>query len=246
MKLQWVNDTAYEVGRQSGRGGAARESSRGNAAKGIKLGLKCGIAAGPLYVAVGAIQALVREGFDIRRHAISLLSNGDWGWIQISNFLLSAVLVLSFAVAAGRTLARGAGGVWGPLLIGGYGLGLIGAGLFVADPALGFPVGTPEGGPKTPSFSGMMHVVSGGFGFLCLIAACLVFSRRFFQAKRKGWGIYSLATGILFFAAFAGIASGNAHPALNIAFAAAVVLAWTWISSLAWLLLKHGRRSAGL
>ncbi|WP_276355667.1 DUF998 domain-containing protein [Cohnella caldifontis] len=241
MKKQWVNEAALEVGRQSGHRGAVKESLRGKSANGIALGLKCGIAAGPLYVAVGTIQALTREGFDIRRHALSLLSNGDLGWIQISNFLLSAVLVLAFAVAAGRTFARGTGGLWGPLLIGGYGLGLFGAGMFVADPALGFPVGAPEGSPEQTSFSGLMHFVCGGFGFLCLIAACLAFARRFFRSNRKGWGLYSAATGVLFFAAFAGISSGNAHPALNIAFSAAVVLGWTWISSLAWQLLKHGR-----
>jgi hypothetical protein len=32
--------------------------------------------------------------------------------------------------------------VWAPRLIAVYGLGLIGAGIFAADPAYGFPIGT--------------------------------------------------------------------------------------------------------
>ena len=50
--------------------------------------LRCGIAAGPLYILVGLGQILTREGFDMRRHPLSLLSNGELGWIQIANFLL--------------------------------------------------------------------------------------------------------------------------------------------------------------
>ena len=49
--------------------------------------LKCGVLAGPIYVVVGLLQVLLREGFDIRRHALSLMSNGDLGWIQIASFI---------------------------------------------------------------------------------------------------------------------------------------------------------------
>jgi hypothetical protein len=41
--------------------------------------LASGILAGPLFVAVGLIQAFTRVGFDLRRHALSLLSLGGWG-----------------------------------------------------------------------------------------------------------------------------------------------------------------------
>ena len=39
--------------------------------------LACGVAAGPVYVVVVAIQAFAREGFDITRQPASLLSTGD-------------------------------------------------------------------------------------------------------------------------------------------------------------------------
>ncbi len=45
-----------------------------------------GVIAGPIYVVVAAAQALTREGYDPTRHAVSQLSNGALGWIQIANF----------------------------------------------------------------------------------------------------------------------------------------------------------------
>jgi hypothetical protein len=194
--------------------------------------LACGVVAGPLYVVVGLIQMLIRDGFDIRRHALSLLSNGELGWIQISNFLLSGLLVIAGAAGMRRVLRGSWGGRWGPPLIGVYGLGLIGAGLFRADPALGFPPGLPSGDYGTVSWHGMLHFVSGGIGFLALIAACFVFARRFAAIKQRGWAIYSLVTGVLFFVAFVGIASGSKGAGVSVAFAMAVVLGWAWISAM--------------
>jgi hypothetical protein len=106
-----------------------------------KIFLSCGVIAGPFYIMIGLIQILTRKGFDIRRHALSLLSNGELGWIQITNFIISGLLVIACAVGIRKTLHSGRGGTWGPLLMGGYGVGLIAAGIFVPDPALGFPPG---------------------------------------------------------------------------------------------------------
>jgi len=76
---------------------------------------------------------LTRPGFDIRRHAVSQLSLGDLGWVQITNFILSGLLVIACAVGMRRALHEGRAGTWGPLLVGAYGLGLVAAGVFVAD-----------------------------------------------------------------------------------------------------------------
>jgi hypothetical protein len=194
--------------------------------------LACGIAAGPLYIIVGLFQMYVRPGFDIRRHALSLLSNGELGWIQIANFEVTGLLVIAGAVGMWRALRGSRGGTWGPLLIGLYGLGLLGAGIFIADPALGFPPGTPEDTTAISTY-GLLHFVAGGIGFLGLIAACFVFARRFIALKQPGWAAYSAATGVIFFAAFFGIASGSKGAGVSVAFAVAVVLAWVWISLLA-------------
>jgi hypothetical protein len=66
--------------------------------------LACGVVAGPLYIVVGVIQMLIRPGFDIRRHELSLMSNGDLGWIQISNLVLTGLLSIACAAGMRRVL----------------------------------------------------------------------------------------------------------------------------------------------
>jgi len=183
--------------------------------------------AGPLYLIVGLAQALTREGFDMRRHALSLLSNGDLGWIQIGNFLLSGILVIAGAVGLRRRLRGSRGGTWGPRFLIGYGVGLIGAGVFVADPGSGFPPGTPMQSVGM-STSGLLHFVFGGFGFYALIAACFVFALRFKIHKVTSWAAYSVFTGIGFFVSFMTIASGSTSPAVILGFYVAVAWVWLW------------------
>jgi hypothetical protein len=200
--------------------------------------LACGIAAGPLYVIVGLAQVLTREGFDVRRHPLSLLSNGELGWIQISSFLLSGALVILGAIGVRRALRSERAGIWGPILLALYGAGLIGAGLCKADPALGFPPGTPlvTTGMST---SGLLHFVFGGIGFYSLIAACFVFARRFASEGRRGWVTYSVFTGAMFFITFAAIASGSASAVVMLGFYAAIVWVWIWHAALARMLLAR-------
>ncbi|HYY45530.1 MAG TPA: DUF998 domain-containing protein [Candidatus Angelobacter sp.] len=198
------------------------------------LGL--GALAGPLYVIVGAIEALTRPGFDPSRDDLSLLSNGSLGWIHVGLLIVTGLLTIAGAIGVRRVLAGGRAGTWGPILLTVYGLGLIGSGFFIADPARGFPPGTPADAHAI-SWHGMMHLVSGGIGFIGLIAACMVFARRFAGRGEKRWTPFSLATGILFLAAFIGIASGSQPGgsllvAVTLAFTAAVVLAWTWLTTL--------------
>ena len=204
--------------------------------KATKALLICGLIAGPLYIVVGLVQAFTRPGFNIIRHDLSLLANGDLGWIQITNLVLSGLLVGAFAVGVRRAMRSGRGRTWGPLLLGIYGLGLIGAGFFIADPAFGFPPGTPADAHFI-SWHGLLHFISGGLGFLALIAACFVFARRFATLGQRGRATYSVATGIIFFAAFVGIASGSGQSWSVIGFWIGVICAWAWISAMAAMLL---------
>ena len=199
--------------------------------------LFCGVVAGPLYVIVGAIEILTRPGFDVTRHDLSLMSNGDWGWVHSSLLILTGLLTCACAVGMRRVLRGSRGGTWGPILLGIYGLGLIGAGFFSADPALGFPPGTPADAHAV-SWHGLLHFVSGGIGFLGLIGACFVLARRFAAHNLRGWAVYSVATGVIFFAAFVGIAVGsNSVGAITtfviLAFTVAVVLGWAWVAAVA-------------
>jgi hypothetical protein len=187
---------------------------------------------------VGAIEAFIREGFDPTRHDLSLLANGEWGWFHITLLVLTALLTVAGAVGMRRVLRGGRGSTWGPLLIGVYGLGLIGAGVFVADPAGGFPPKLPASAYGTVSWHGLLHFVSGGIGFLGLIAACFVFARRFSSLGERKWAAFSVGTGVLYFSAFFGIAIGSQQSGANLtfvvlAFSAAVVLGWAWVSAVA-------------
>ena len=192
--------------------------------------------AGPLYVLVGVIETLTRPGYDPTRHDLSLMSNGDWGWIHSSLLVLTGVLTCAGAVGMWRVLHSSPGGTWGPRLVGLYGLGLIGAGFFSADPALGFPPGTPVDA-RAVSWHGLLHIICGGIGFLGLIAACFIFARRFAAQGLRGWMVFSVVTGVVYFAAFVGIAVGSGAGSVIatvviLAFDVAVVLGWTWLSAL--------------
>lgn len=200
--------------------------------------LICGLIAGPFYIVVGLIQALTRPGFDIMRHDLSLLANGDFGWIQITNLVLTGLLVVAFAVGVRRALYAGLGRTWAPILLVVYGLGLIGAGFFTADPAFGFPPGT-EASAHTISWHGLLHIITAGIGFLALIAACFMLARRFVSRRQRGWAAYSLATGVIFFAAFAGVATGSGQSWSVIGFWIGVVFAWAWIWAMAMKFLKE-------
>lgn len=54
---------------------------------------------------------------------------------------------------------------------------------------------------------------------------------RFVRQHQLGWGLFSLATGVLHLAAFAGITSGSAGAPV-FAFTAAIFLAFGWLAGL--------------
>jgi hypothetical membrane protein len=193
--------------------------------------LGCGIVAGPLYMIVGAVQVLTRPGFDVRYNMLSQMSLGDQGWIQVANFVASGLLVLAGAVGIRRALHSSPGSSWGPRLVGVYGLGLIAAAIFGADPGFGFPPGTPAGPPTTMSTHSLLHFVSALFGFFAIIGACAVFARRFAKLGERGWAGYSVVTGAVFLVAFLGTASGSGGVPFTLALWGALALAWVWLSA---------------
>jgi hypothetical protein len=183
-----------------------------------------GVLAGPLYVGVSLAQALTRNGFDPSKHAWSLLENGDLGWIQITNFVVTGLATVAAAVGLHRALGRRLA----PALIAAFGVSLVGAGIFRADPAQGFPAGTTD--TTTTSWHGALHLVVGGVGFVCLIAACFVLANRFSREGQRGLTWFSVVTGMAFLAGFAGIASGS-HGPTTLTFVAAVGLVWAWLAT---------------
>jgi hypothetical protein len=49
----------------------------------VDILLTCGVIAGPLFVVVSYVHALMRPGFDFARHPLSVLTLEDIGWVQI-------------------------------------------------------------------------------------------------------------------------------------------------------------------
>jgi hypothetical protein len=168
-----------------------------------------GVVAGPFYLVVGLVQAFTRSGFDIAHDDLSVLANGSLGWIQMANLILAGAMTLAAAVG----VTRATGSRWAGRLIGGYGVGLVLAGIFTAD---------PTGGEL--SWHGMLHLVTAAIGFLCLVAACFVVARRF-------WPWYSRLSGILFLLSFFGVASGSGSALVVFGFWLGIAIAWAWLAA---------------
>jgi hypothetical protein len=122
---------------------------------------------------------------------LSLLSLGAAGWVQIANFVVAGLLSCAFAAGLSRVLTTGPGSTWGSRLIALFGIGLVAGGVFTPDPALGYPVGTPDAIPQSFTWHGMVHAVAPPLAFTALVLAALVMARRFRTAGRRGWALYS-------------------------------------------------------
>ncbi len=192
------------------------------------------VLAGPVYVLVALAQAVTRAGFSLPRNEWSLLALGHLGWIQMANLAVTGVMIVAGAVGMRRAMGREAvDGRWAPRLLAGYGVGLVFAGLFRADPADGFPAGAPAGPARHLSPHGMLHLLSGSVAFLCVIAACFVIARGMSRRGASRQAFVARLVGGLFALAFVGIGSGDGSAAINVGFTAAVVVMSGWLSYLA-------------
>jgi len=187
-----------------------------------------GVIAGPVYVGVSLAQALTRDGFDLSKHAWSQLAIGDWGWVQTANLIATGLMSVAFSVALRRTLAGGCGGRVVPVLVATFGLGMVLAGVFPADPAEGFPVGVPT--PAVPSTHGMLHLMVSGVGFLALAAAMVVMAVRYATEHRRGRAAFSVVAPVALLGGFATIASGSADGV--IAFTVGILTTFAWLTAL--------------
>ncbi len=91
--------------------------------------LIAGGAIGPLlFMIVLLIEGATRPGYSAWHNYGSSLSLGDQGWMQIANFLVCGLLILGFAIGLRQVFQTGRGSVWGPILLGVFGVSLIVAG----------------------------------------------------------------------------------------------------------------------
>jgi hypothetical protein len=169
--------------------------------------LRCGLAAGPVFVTAFLLEGAVRDGYRPLRHPVSSLALGPRGWIQAANFAVTGTLFLAGAAGLSRagdpaTSSRGT-----PALIGAAGAGLVGAAVCTTDPVGGYPPGTPAALPS-PSRTGTAHNLAAIPVFFGLPAAALATSWRSWRSGRRGFGLYSVSTAITMLATMAMAAAG--------------------------------------
>ena len=209
-----------------------------------RISLLCGAIAGPLFMLVLLVQGATREDYNpIRHHGSSLELGSSLGWVQQANFIVAGSLMLIFALGLpGALRERGRRSTSGPLLIGVWGLGLLGAGVFLDDPVSGYPPGTPAM-TVPPTTHGDMHGKTSLVGFLALTAAYFVFARHFAAWGERRWALYSTLSGVLFpigFVLFVA-ASLQAEGLVDVGGLIqrlTVTVAWAWLTLLAAHLLR--------
>ena len=198
------------------------------------------------FTVVFLVEGAVRSGYDPVRLAVSYLSLGDGGWVQVATFLLTGILVLGFAVGVRRALLGGIGATGVPVAIGLAGAGLVIAGVFSTMPAFGYPPGTPDGFPSEIPATAYLHVMGALLFFGGLVAAPLLLSRRLRADGARGAALGSVATAVVvlvFFGASSADPSGSPFfpTAAGLLQRVAIVAGLGW---LAWLGLSLlGRRA---
>lgn len=182
--------------------------------------LTAGVVAGLSITTVSLILASTRSGFDLTRHANSMLVLGDWGWVQTVNFLVSGLLLGAFGVGIWRVTAGVLSGRVAAVCVMLYGLlaGVV-AGFNPTDPGFGFPPGAPQGYPGMAelSTSAKVHGVAGGLGFLAATCGCFVLAGYFAQVGDRVWSAVSAVVGIavLSVGAYMGLHAGGQSEAFN-------------------------------
>lgn len=206
---------------------------------------------GPLlFVIVFVVQGARRADYSPSRQPISSLSIGPSGWAQVASFVLTGLLVVAFALGTRSAVRELGGGIWAPLLLALVGIGLVGAGCFVADPLNGYPPGTPLL-PDPPTTHGALPQLFSTPVFTCLPAAGFVLAYRFGRTGRRGWAVYSGVSGAAVVLCFVLTSLGFAQqaglaPVAGLLQRLTIVIGFAWITALAIWLIRAPERGEAL
>lgn len=105
--------------------------------------LWCGVFAFPIFITTFFIEGVFREDYSSIRFPLSSLAIGVTGWTQMTNFIVTGILLLIFSFGLRRVFNSTITKFKGPLLISLVGIGLIGAGSCYTDPVYGYPANLP-------------------------------------------------------------------------------------------------------
>jgi hypothetical protein len=198
--------------------------------------LRCGVAAGPVFIAVFLLEGAVRDGYRPLRHPVSSLALGPRGWIQTGNFAVAGTLFLAGAAGLARAGNPAGSSRAAPALISAAGAGLIGSAVFPTDPVSGYPPGTPDALTRA-SRTGVAHNLGALPVFFGLPAAALASGWRSWRAGQRGFALHSAGTAVTMLATMALAAAGfGQSPRLvdlgGLLQRASIVTGFTWLTAL--------------
>jgi Protein of unknown function (DUF998) len=207
--------------------------------------LRCGVAAGPVFVAVFLLEGRVRDGYRPFRHPVSSLALGPRGWIQTANFAVAGTLFLAGAAGLARAGDPVTGSRAAPALVGAAGAGLIGSAVFTTDPVSGYPPGTPEALTQ-PSRAGTAHNLAAVPVFVGLPAAALACGWRSWRAGQHRFGLYSSGTAVTMLTSMALAGAGFGQSARLVKLGglfqrASIIAGFAWLTTLSAQALQRGR-----
>jgi hypothetical membrane protein len=174
----------------------------------------------PWYAAAGAagfvlvflVDDAVKPDYDPIRDFVSEAAIGRGGWVQIANFLIAGALIASFALT--RTVTRSTR--W---LLGLFGVALMLAGVFVADPVPADPVSA-----STSTWHGTVHNIVSVIGFGALAAACFAAAR---WRPTRWWRAYCVLTGVAVPVLF--VITGAVATTTGVWQRITIVVGWAWV-----------------
>lgn len=210
----------------------------------IQLLLAFGTFGNILFIVVFLIEGWRRSDYNPIRHMVSALSTGENGWIQIINFIINGISVLGLAVALRFIIQDSTISFWIPTLMFVLGIGMIGAGLFVTDPVLGYP--TDKSGNET--LGGRMHNFASMVVFISLPVLIFVIVRTFsIYPDLKTWTIYSVISGILFIIFFICFITASAleeagkviNAPVGLLQRLTIIIGWSWLACFAFMLSRR-------
>lgn len=155
-----------------------------------------GLIGAGIFQIIVLVQSLLVPGYDFNQQAVSALSLGKWGWIQIINFIFLGAVIISTVPAWRKILAGGIGAKAYPVLTLLTGISIIICGILKQDPAPGYD---PEKLALTsPSLVGLIHLLFAAIAALSSIIGLFVMARRFAHTPLwKSWSFYTILMALI-------------------------------------------------
>jgi hypothetical protein len=198
--------------------------------------VNCGVVMAPLFIGTAVVESRRRRDYSARLHPVSALALGDSGWIQTGNFVVAGALTCLFATGLRRARPSSGPSV-APWLLGGAGLGLIGAAIWATDPVNGYPPGVPDRMTQRTR-TGVIHELCAVPVMLGIPSAAIAAGVHSAARGERRWAGYCLATALVSLSAFfaSGAGFGGSEPfakRAGLLQRVGIVTAFGWIGILA-------------